>query len=178
MLTEIFERLIKAYYKKKRCFVKGSFDRVLSLGDCIVDRWEKASFCGFGEGTSVYDNVLILGDVSIGENTWVGPNCILDGSGGRLTIGDNCSISAGVHVYTHNTVMYAASGGTAKAEVAPVCIGNNCYIGPNSVIAMGSNIEDECIIGALTLVNSIRIPKGSKAYGIPAAVRTITADND
>ena len=92
-------------------------------------------FHGFGEGTSVYDNVLILGDVSIGKYTWIGPNCILDGSGGGLTIGDNCSIAAGVHIYTHDTVNKALSGGLADVETQSVSIGNNCYIGPNSVIA-------------------------------------------
>jgi len=178
MLTGIFEHLIKAYYRKKRQLIKTRFNRALSIGDYIVDRWEKARFYGFGEGTSVYDNVLILGDVTIGKNTWVGPNCILDGSGGGLEIGDNCSIAAGVHIYTHNTVKRATSGGAEKTETAPIFIGSNCYIGPNSVIAMGSHIEDGCIVGALTFVNSVKIPKGSRVYGIPATVRESKVENN
>lgn len=44
----------------------------------------------------MYDNVLVLGRVKVGRNTWIGPGCILDGSGGDLQIGDCCSISVGV----------------------------------------------------------------------------------
>ena len=147
------------------------FGRSLSFGDYIVDRWEKSKFHGFGEGTSVYDNVLILGDVKIGKNTWIGPNCILDGSGGSLIIGDNCSISAGVHIYTHNTVKKAVSAGIDDIEAKSVAIGDNCYVGPNAVIAMGSSIGDCCIIGALSLINGGRIPPHSKLYGIPAVIK-------
>jgi acetyltransferase-like isoleucine patch superfamily enzyme len=49
-------------------------------------------------------------DVTVGKNCWIGPNVILDGSGGGLFIGDYVDISAGVHIYTHDTVKRAISG--------------------------------------------------------------------
>ena len=58
----------------------------MPFGELVNDRWEKANFLGFGKGTSVYDSSVIIGDVVVGENTWIGPNTILDGSG-KLTIG-------------------------------------------------------------------------------------------
>ncbi len=85
------------------------FKRRVSLGDLVTDRWQNAREYGFGEGTSCYDNVLVLGDVRVGKNSWIGPNCILDGSGGPLVIGDYCSISAGVQIYTHDTVAWSTS---------------------------------------------------------------------
>ena len=162
---------LKRYYALRRSRVKKKFNRFLPFSDYLVDRWEKAKSCGFGEGTSIYDNVLVLGDVKVGKNTWIGPNCILDGSGGSLVIGDNCSISAGVHIYTHNTVQKALSAGLESIATQSVFIGNNCYLGPNAVIAMGSCIEDGCI-GALTLVNGDKIPPIQK-HGIPATIRRI-----
>ena len=33
-----------------------------------------------------YDSVLVIGDVQVGKNTWIGPFVVLDGSGG-LEIG-------------------------------------------------------------------------------------------
>src|SRR6185436_16557643 len=104
------------------------FKRRVSLGDLVTDRWQNAREVGFGEGTSCYDNVLILGDVKVGKRTWIGPNVILDGSGGRLTIGDYCSISAGVHVYTHNTVQWSVSFGSTPAAKGKTTIGNGVYI--------------------------------------------------
>ena len=79
------------------------FNRSLPFNELLFDRWEKAAALGFGEGTSVFDSCIVLGNVSVGKNTWIGPNTILDGSG-KLSIGDNCSISANVQLYSHDTV--------------------------------------------------------------------------
>jgi acetyltransferase-like isoleucine patch superfamily enzyme len=142
--------------------------RSLPFGDYIVDRWDKARELGFGEGTSVYDSVVVLGDVKVGRDTWIGPFVVLDGSGG-LTIGAHCSISAGVQIYSHDTVEWALSGGTAAYTHAPTAIGDNCYIGPSTVIAKGVRIGDGCRIGANSLVLA-DIPAGSLAHGTPCRV--------
>lgn len=142
--------------------------RTVPLGDYIVDRWEKARALGFGEGASIYDSALVIGDVSVGVQTWVGPQVVLDGSGG-LTIGSHCSISAGVQIYSHDTVQWAVTGGEAEYERAPTSIGDRCYIGPNSIVAKGVTIGDGCVIGAGSVVLD-SIPPGSKAVGSPCRV--------
>jgi acetyltransferase-like isoleucine patch superfamily enzyme len=146
-----------------RASMKETFDRHVSIQDLLSDRWETAKFYGFGEGTSCYNNVLIIGDVKVGRNTWIGPNVILDGTGG-LEIGDYVSISAGVQIYTHNTVDYSTSLGENPIDVMPTTIGNGVYLGPNSVVQMGTTIGDMSVIGAMSFVNN-DIPKGSKWYG-------------
>lgn len=148
--------------------VRKDWNRSLPLADYVVDRWVKAEILGFGAGASIYDSVLVLGKVSVGSGTWVGPFVVLDGTGG-LEIGANCSISAGVQIYSHDSVEWAVSGGSAAYEYAPTRIGNNCYIGPNTVIARGVSIGDACIIGANSLVLK-DIPAGSKAFGSPCRV--------
>lgn len=148
--------------------VQETWNRSLPFGDYIIDRWWKAKVLGFGEGTSIYDSSLVLGNVKIGKNTWIGPFTILDGTGG-LEIGDNCSISAGVQIYTHDSVKKSLTGGAVQPERSPVCIGNNCYIGPNAIISKGITIGDGCIIGANSFVNH-DIPNGEKAWGTPARI--------
>lgn len=133
--------------------MRSKYRRRVPVGDLLTDRWETARDYGFGEGTSCYDNVLILGEVSVGKNTWIGPNVVLDGSGGGLSIGDYCSVSAGVQIYTHSTVNWSLTGGKAEKEEAPTVIGSNVYIGPGSVIAMGVSIGNGVTIGALSFVN-------------------------
>ena len=140
------------------------FNRRVSLGDLITDRWENARQYGFGEGSSMYDNVLVIGDVRVGQKTWIGPNVILDGSGGGLVIGDNCTICAGVQIYTHDSVKWALSGGMSQYERSPTSIGSNVFIGPNAVIARGVTIGDGAAIGALTFVNK-SVPAGAKFVG-------------
>ena len=148
--------------------VRQHWQRSLPFADYISDRWRKARDLGFGEGTSIYDSSLVLGDVKVGKNTWIGPFTVLDGSG-DLEIGDNCSISAGVQIYTHDTVNWATSGGQRLVPHAPVRIGDCCYIGPNVIISMNVSIGDGCVIGANSFVNK-SIPPGMKAWGSPARI--------
>jgi acetyltransferase-like isoleucine patch superfamily enzyme len=144
------------------------WQRTLPFGDYLVDRWEKARRLGFGAGSSIYDSSLVLGNVKVGENTWVGPFTVLDGSGG-LEIGSNCSISAGVQIYSHDTVEWSVTGGATGPVRSPTRIGSRCYIGPNTVVAKGVTVGDGCVIGANSLVLS-DIPEGSKAFGTPCRV--------
>lgn len=154
--------------------VRKRWNRSLPFGDYIVNRWQKALELGFGEGSSIYDSALVFGDVRVGKNSWIGPFTILDGSGG-LEIGDYCSISAGVQIYTHDTVKWATSGGAEQPQRAPIRIGNRCYIGPNTIVSKGITIGDGCVIGANSLVNC-DIPNGMKAWGTPARCQGAVAE--
>jgi len=123
---------------------------------------------GFGKGTSVYHNSYIYGNVKVGENTWIGPFTVLDGEG-ILEIGDSCSISSGVQIYTHNSVKWTISGGKEFYEKKTVKIGNFCFIGANSVIRDGVSIGDHSVVGACSFVNK-EIPPYSIVVGTPAKI--------
>lgn len=148
--------------------MRAQFNRHVSFNDLISDRWETANFLGFGEGSSCYNNVLVIGDVSVGQNTWIGPNVILDGRGG-LKIGDYVSVSAGVQIYTHDTVAWSRSLGKDAEELSQTSIGNGVYIGPQVVIEKGVTIGNCSIIGANSFVNT-DIPSNTKAWGNPAII--------
>lgn len=153
------------------------WDRCLPLNELFGDRWKKARYLGFGDESSIYDSSLVIGDVKVGKNTWIGPFTILDGSGG-LSIGDYCSISAGVYIYTHDTVKWALSGGKAEYERSPVRIGNCCHIGSQAIIAKGVTIGDHCVIGACSFANR-DIPPYTIAAGAPCkSIGTVQADDD
>lgn len=143
-----------------------SYNRSLPLADLFVDRWELAKKLNFGAGTSIYNSCLVLGEVRVGKDTWIGPQVVLDGSGG-LQIGDNCSISANVQIYSHDSVAWATSGGTESYAYEATTIGNNCYIGPNVVIAKGVKIGDCSIVGANSFVNK-DVKAGTTVVGNPA----------
>ena len=149
--------------------LRATFDRSLPFADAQFDRWERAKALGFGEKTSIYDSSAVFGTVHVGTNTWIGPFTILDGSGGGLTLGDYCSISAGVHIYTHDTVLWAVSGGVQDARKGAVVIGSNTYIGAQSVIVAGVAIGSRCVIAANSLVNR-DVPDGTIVGGTPARV--------
>jgi len=154
---------LKNFLKHLRQTMRDRFNRHVSIQDLLSDRWETAKFYGFGEGASCYNNVLILGDVKVGKNTWIGPNVILDGSGG-LEIGDYVTISSGVQIYSHDSVEWSTSLGSEPIKKKPTKIGNGVFLGPNSVIQMGTTIADKAVIGAMSFVNK-DIPIEGKWFG-------------
>lgn len=156
-------------YKNLREETKKNWKRTLPFNELLFDRWEKAQFLGAQKDASFYDSSYIFGNVDVGKNTWVGPFTILDGSGGKVKIGKFCSISSGVQIYSHNSVKWSLTGGKSNLEKKGVSIGDYCYIGPNSIITMGSKIGKRCVIGASSLINST-IPANSIVFGNPGKV--------
>ncbi|MFQ5673525.1 MAG: acyltransferase [Nitrospinales bacterium] len=157
-LAELRDKLDSHYLDK--------FNRIVPLTEALGNRWEKARRLGFGEGANIHDLSFIIGDVRIGENTYVGPYTFLDGTGG-LTIGSNCSISAGVQIYSHDSLKWALSGGESDYDKTPVSIGSNCYIAPYVVISRGVTLGDHSIVGTYSLVKS-SFPSHSIIMGTPA----------
>lgn len=143
------------------------WDRSLPFADALFDRWERAAALGFGTGSSVYDSAAVFGDVVVGDETWIGPNTLLDGSGEPLIIGSHCNISAGVQIYTHDSALRCVSLGSLPLNSAAVTIGEGTYIGSQSIVAPGVRIGQRCIIGANSFVNA-DIEDMSVVAGSPA----------
>ena len=148
--------------------VRSEWARDLPIQELVDDRWERARRLGFGEGSSIYADSYVYGDVEVGAGTWIGPHTLLDGSGG-LTIGNGCDISAGVQIYTHDTVRRVLSEGRIAVEHSAVSIGDHCHIGASAIIARGVSIGDHSVIGAAAFVNH-DVPPYSVAAGVPARI--------
>jgi acetyltransferase-like isoleucine patch superfamily enzyme len=164
-LEEFFRLMLKLRNTLEQGMVT-EHNRSLPFPDLLFDRWERAASLGFGAGSSVYDSCCIFGTIKVGKDTWIGPYTVLDGSGG-LIIGENCSISAGVQIYSHDSVLWATSGGAAPYEYSPTFIGSRCYVGPNTIIAKGVSIGSGTVIGANSFVNQ-SFPELSRIAGSPA----------
>jgi acetyltransferase-like isoleucine patch superfamily enzyme len=129
----------------------------------------------------------VIGDPKIGEGTWIGPFCIIDGSGG-LTIGEACDISSGTQIYTHSSMERCIRGAKIDErgqidrdaiERKPVSIGDHTFIGPHVTILMGVHIGSRCVVGAGSVVTK-SVPDNSIVVGVPATVVgavTVSADN-
>lgn len=167
-MKNLHEKL-KAFHAERNRYFLDEFNRMLPLGELVSDRWEKAEALGFGSGSNIYDSSIVMGAVTVGENTWIGPNTLLDGAHATLSIGDFCHVSAGVYIYTHDSVGRALTGGKAPLASAPVTIGDCVYIGSYAMLTKGVSVGNHCVIGAYSLVNK-SLPDFSVAWGQPAKV--------
>ena len=149
-LNRLWSQLKKLHFEIRN-ITKKRYNRINPFTEDLFDWKEKGTFCG-GKNVTIYDSTTVLGDVKIGDYTWIGPFCSLDGTGG-LKIGKYCSISAGTQLLTHDTVKYALSGGNHKYERASVKIGDCCFIGTQAIILKGTTIGNHCLIAANSLVN-------------------------
>ena len=163
----LWRKLLEESYRLREEELQNEFNRSLPFQDAMFDRWERARGLGFGEGSSIYNSAIVYGNVKVGRETWIGPYVILDGSGAELVIGSTCSIAAGVHIFTHNTVLWALSGGKKKPDTQPVRIGDCCYIGSQTVIASGVSIDSCCVVAANSFVRS-NVPPNTIVGGVPA----------
>lgn len=167
LTPEHFTELLRTSYLAADERLRAIYNRSLPFQDALFDRWERARRLGFAKDSSIYNSAAVLGDVNVGESTWIGPNTLLDGSGGGITIGAHCSISSGVHIYTHDTVLWALSGGKCQRRQASVHIGSCVYIGSQSVISAGVTIGSRSVVAANSFVND-DVPESTVVGGTPA----------
>ena len=114
--------------------------------------------------------------IEVGKNFFANYNCtIIDVA--RVTIGDNCQMAPNVSIYTAGHPLHPVSRNSRYEYGMPVSIGDNCWIGGNTVIVPGVTIGDNCVIGAGSVVTK-DIPDWSLAAGNPARViRRITEED-
>jgi acetyltransferase-like isoleucine patch superfamily enzyme len=167
MTEDELRALLSAVYESRDNELIGRFQRSLPFGDALFDRWQRAAKLGFAEGASIYGSAMVFGDVKVGANTWIGPNTLLDASSGSLTIGAYCSISAGTQIYTHDTVLWAVSGGKQPKRRGSVSIADNVYIGSQCIVVPNVSIGTRVVIAANSLVNR-NVPDGAIMAGTPA----------
>lgn len=115
-------------------------------------------------------------NIHVGENFFSNFNCvILDEA--PVHIGNDVLLAPNVSIYTVN---HAINPGRRKAALEycrPVTIGNNVWIGGNTVIVPGVTIGDNTVIGAGSVVTK-SIPANVVAAGNPCKVIRAITDDD
>ena len=165
--------------------VRIEFPRFLTMGsDCFIADGVYLNALSL-EGYRLGDHVRLreglwtqatsaLGDPGvglwIGDNTYIGPMCIL-GAGGGLEIGSDVTIGANVDILAENHVF---SDATKKINEQPVSrkgirVGDDCWIGNRAIILDGVSVGKGSVIGAGAVVTE-DLPEYSVAAGVPARV--------
>ena len=130
-----------------------------------------------GEDAWIGDFVFInLGKLTLGRCSQVNAFASLTG-GGKVEIGDYSVIGYGVRIISGTDTpegRYMADKAALQDRRivrGTVRIGDNCFIGANSVICVSQknpniDIEDRAVIGALSYVDR-SVPAGTVGWGAP-----------
>ena len=134
----------------------------------------------FGKSEGAFVNPPFYCDygfhIEVGKNFFANYNCtILDVA--KVKIGDNCQMVPNVAIYTAGHPVHPAARNSAYEYGIEVTIGDNVWIGGNTVILPGVHIGDNVVIGGGSVVTK-DIPDWSIAAGNPCKViRKITEED-
>lgn len=148
---------------------RSDFAKISSLVKELLGKSENAMinppfYCDYGS------------HIEVGKNFFANYNCtILDVA--KVTIGDNCQMAPNVAIYTAGHPVHPDTRNTLYEYGIEVQIGDNVWIGGNTVICPGVHIGSNVVIGAGSVVTK-DIPDWHIAAGNPCRViRKITEDD-
>lgn len=162
-----FEKELEVFLSQKRDEMKNKYNRVLPTGELLFNRFDKAKYVSAGRNSSIYDTSVLMGDVEIGEDVWIGPYTLIEGINGTVKIGDFVSVNSGVMIFTHDSTKYYVSGGSSPFRKGDVTIGSNTVIGSTSIISCNVTIGEHCVVAAGSFVNA-NVEDCSIVAGSPA----------
>ena len=108
-----------------------------------IEKFEQ-SYPSIAPSAFVHGTALVLGDVSIGEESSVWPFTVVRGDVNKIRIGERTNIQ-------DNSVLHVTHDGPYKPGGYGLSIGNNVTVG-HRVILHGCQVEDECLIGMGAIV--------------------------
>lgn len=172
-LLKRIKRKIECYEIKRQCFFlkkdgkrTSNFDPSVSILNPNVK---------VGNNVRLYKNVILWGDgpITIDDNVQIGFNTIIYSHMG-VHIGKNSIIAGNSYIIDTNHSVEKINinlenplGTNDSSE--KIYIGNYVWVAASCIIGKGSKLNDYCIIGANSFVNS-EIPENAIAVGSPAKV--------
>lgn len=117
---------------------KDLLEQGITLSD--ASRVDVRGVVSAGKDCSIDVNVILEGEITLGTNVSIGPNCYLK----DVVISDNVSIEAFSHIVSTQ-------------------IGADCNVGPYARLREGTVLEDQAKIGNFVETKKTKIGKGSKA---------------
>jgi len=90
-----------------------------------------------------------------------------------IELGDNVTITSGVRFVTHDgsTRLVKNNNGERYYKYGKIKVGNNCFIGINSILLPNIHLGNNCIVGAGSVVTK-SFPDNSILAGNPARLIT------
>ena len=127
-----------------------------------------------GQGAFVAESALVIGDVQIGKDAYIGHGSILRGDYGTILVGEGTAIEEGaiVHARPNDRTLFGNF-----VTIGHGAMIHNAQIRDYAVIGMRATISDYSIIGEWTIIGEMglvknyqNVPDGAVAVGVPVRV--------
>lgn len=129
----------------------------------------------------VHQTAIVIGNVQIGRNVYIGPGAAIRGDWGRIVIEDGCNVQENctIHMFPGTTVwLHSGAHVGHGAVIHGATLMRNCLIGMNAVVMDDAEVGEECIVGALCFVPAeMKIPARKIVVGNPAKVVKDVSDD-
>jgi len=130
----------------------------------------------------VHPSAILIGDVIVGPDCYVGPNACLRGDFGRVILrrGVNVQDTCVLHCFPGAEVVVEQDGHIGHGAVLHGCrIGTNALVGMNAVIMDGAAIGESTIVAACSFVKAgYASPPRVLLAGVPAKVIRELSDDE
>lgn len=130
----------------------------------------------------IHPTAVLIGDVIVGDNCYVGPNAVLRGDFGRIVMeaGSNLQDTCVVHSFPEKDCVIEADGHIGHGAILHGCrIGRNSLVGMNAVIMDEAIIGPECIVAAATFIKAkFECPPRSLVLGNPGSVKRLLTEEE
>ncbi len=126
------------------------------------------------QGAFVAESALVIGDVQIGKDAYIGHGVILRGDYGTIIVGEGTAVEEGaiVHARPNDRTIFGNC-----VTVGHGAMIHNAQIRDYAVIGMRATISDYSVVGEWTIIgemglvkNNQHVPDGVVAVGIPVKV--------
>jgi carbonic anhydrase/acetyltransferase-like protein (isoleucine patch superfamily) len=136
-----------------------------------------------GRGVYISDQAVVIGDVKIGDGSYVGPGAILRGDYGRIEIGPGTSVEENVTVHAPPEQVCQIGKKVTLGHGAVIHarkIGDLAVVGMGAVLSLGVKVGERAIVGEGAVVKmNQEVPAGIVVAGNPAAViRNVTPEDE
>src|SRR5262245_40774588 len=122
----------------------------------------------------VHPTAVLIGDVIVGPNCYVGPCACLRGDFGRIVLKDGANIqdTCVVHGFPERDTVVEENGHIGHGAVLHSCtVRRDALVGMNAVVMDEAEVGEQSIVAASAFVpGGVKIPPRSLAGGVPAKV--------
>lgn len=151
------------YLRDSRIIIKGKGNMIKIGSNCNI-RGLRVLMYGNNNGLEIGNRIII-------NASKIQPTVINVIGGKKIIFGNNCLLSNNIEIHTSDYHgIYSLPDGLRSNPDADIIIGNNVWIGLGTMILKGTEIGNDCVIGAKSVVTGHYKYNNMLIVGNPARI--------